>query len=94
MKNYTGYGRKRSRPNLKYYPGKFPEGLRNSTENLSQDSWYINILLLLIPQVCVCVCVCVCVLWLMYVTVEGTYFSIHVTTVGLYTTHTYATHVA
>jgi hypothetical protein len=36
--NLKGYGRKRSWPNLKYYPGISLEGLRKTTENLSQDN--------------------------------------------------------
>jgi hypothetical protein len=36
--NWKGCGRKRSWPNLRYYPGICLEGLRKTTKNLSQDS--------------------------------------------------------
>jgi hypothetical protein len=35
--NWEGYGRKRSWPNLRYYPGIYLDGLRKATKNLSQD---------------------------------------------------------
>jgi hypothetical protein len=35
--NGKGCGRKRSWPNIRYYPGIFLEGLRKTTKNLSQD---------------------------------------------------------
>jgi hypothetical protein len=33
MKNWKGFGRKWSWPNLRYYPGIHLEGLRKTTEN-------------------------------------------------------------
>jgi hypothetical protein len=36
--NWKGCGRKRSWPNLRYYPGICLEGLRKTTKNLSQDN--------------------------------------------------------
>jgi hypothetical protein len=33
------YGRKRSWPNLRFYPRICLEGLRKATKNLSQDNW-------------------------------------------------------
>jgi hypothetical protein len=36
--DWKGFGRKRTRPNLKYYPGIRLEGLRKTTENLIHDS--------------------------------------------------------
>jgi hypothetical protein len=38
MINWKRFGRKRSWPNLRHYPGTCPEGLRKTTRNLSQDS--------------------------------------------------------
>jgi hypothetical protein len=38
MMKWQGYGRKRSWPDLRYYPGIFVEGLRKTTKNLSQES--------------------------------------------------------
>jgi hypothetical protein len=38
MINWKGCGRKRSWPNLRYYPGICPERLRKTTEILSNDS--------------------------------------------------------
>jgi hypothetical protein len=35
--NWKGCGRKRSWPNLRYYPGICLEGLRENTENLSDN---------------------------------------------------------
>jgi hypothetical protein len=36
--NWKGCGRKRSWPNLRYYPGTRLEGVRKTTKSLSQDS--------------------------------------------------------
>jgi hypothetical protein len=38
MMKWKGCGRKRSWPNFRNCPGTFPEGLRETTKNLSQDS--------------------------------------------------------
>jgi hypothetical protein len=38
MMNWKGYERNRLWPNLRYYPGIYMEGLRKTTNNLSQDS--------------------------------------------------------
>jgi hypothetical protein len=38
MMNWKIYGRKRSWPNLRHYPGNCPEGLRKPSTTLSQDS--------------------------------------------------------
>jgi hypothetical protein len=38
----SGFGRKRSWPNLRYYPGTFLERLKKNTKNLSQDSWSLS----------------------------------------------------
>jgi hypothetical protein len=39
MINWEGCGRKQSRPNLKYYPSIYLEGLRKAIEILSHNSW-------------------------------------------------------
>jgi hypothetical protein len=36
--NWRGCGRKRSCPNLRYYPSIYVEGLRKTTKNLSQNN--------------------------------------------------------
>jgi hypothetical protein len=36
--NWKGCGKKRSWPNLRYYPSICLEGLRKTTKNLSQDT--------------------------------------------------------
>jgi hypothetical protein len=38
MLNCKGFGRKRSWPNLRHYPGILVEGLREIIKNLSEDS--------------------------------------------------------
>jgi hypothetical protein len=39
MMNWKGCERKRSWPNLRYYPSICLEGPRKTVQNLSQDSW-------------------------------------------------------
>jgi hypothetical protein len=52
MMNWNGCGRKRSWPNLRYYPGICPEGLTKTMKTCSQDSWSLSQDLNLGPPEC------------------------------------------